>query len=224
MKPCGHREQLCFIAKRRAERFSLSTHRLNMAPTAWQLICHQCTSGLPRPLQPSPHKPQDTGARTPTSQRPEIQHAGGTQPLPGALSICSLMDQGAASRRGAGTAGGKVRPLGWRLATGAPPTDRRTPGITAFESEAPRGRRCFALWSLARHFEPLVDRHGTPPGRVQTCLRRGISGVQDEPAGCRVAGWLGACHPAHRRPRHSRADHGQGAKLVRPVGRSSLAP
>jgi hypothetical protein len=46
----------------------------------------------------------------------------------------------------------------------------------------------------------------------RTCLRRGRSGF-----------WDGG-HPAHRRPRRSRADLPRGAKVVRPVGRSTLSP
>jgi DNA (cytosine-5)-methyltransferase 1 len=47
--------------------------------------------------------------------------------------------------------------------------------------------------------------------RISRCLRRGRSDFWD------------GCPPTHRRPRRSRADLPQAAKVVRPVGRSTLA-
>jgi hypothetical protein len=61
-------------------------------------------------------------------------------------------------------------------------------------------------------------RHSAPISRVEPA----DASEMELPNGS--GSWVVGCHPTSRRPRRSRADQGQGDKVVRPVGRSTLSP
>jgi hypothetical protein len=112
-----------------------------------------------------------------------------------------------ASAASAGLAGGKARPLGWRLATGAPPA---RPARVSYPNTVKDGHRAHRYPSSGGQptvLERVVTRHTTRLRRRMPPA--GISGSQ-EGTGCTagfrsVCGWWGPVPPAHRRPRHSRS-------------------
>jgi hypothetical protein len=120
------------------------------------------------------------------------------------LPICSVQDQGAAQARRGMRRPGPVRPA--RLGSARRAERRARPA----HQHCPLPVHRVQLEASLEH----ASGGGAPD--------RGMDGESSAACGCR--GGPAAVHPAHHRPRTKPvADHDQAAKLVRPVGRSSLA-